>query len=313
MIKKKSSSIVISILLVMIIAGVAIGFVFIKFTNNFESFSDMKSIENKVASNELENSTINLFSEMNRIENNNTVLNKNTTISTQITSEEEAEINEYVDKICQNHRLPEFKDIEDVNKVWLYSHLEARHPEYVDEKTNTWLFPYSTKKEMEEDLKKLFDIDVVIDEQNDMEYLLQANNIDYNEENDVYEFLPYGMDLNTYYIINNIEKNDNNYIVNLVEYFETGDLYEKYTHLDGEYIIIHNYKTIYEYSNNETGVFSLDISNFNDFTEYPRLPSKTVNNEVLKRKDQFRSFDITIKKDNSGKLYITESKLVKSN
>lgn len=298
MIKRKSTSIILSMLLLIIIACVVAGFVFIKVVNvqdlpTFDESNILSQNENVEPVTEQKTEHIN--------ENN---------ISIEVTSEEKEEIDEYVNRICQDQGvLPEFQDIKDANKVWLYSHLEARTPEDADE----WLSPYSTKEEMEEDLKSLFGIDIVIDEKNDIEYLAQANNIHYNEDNDVYEFLAYGSDLSEYYVINNIKKNNSNYIVNLVEYFRTDDLYEVYSNNIGDYAIIYNYQTIYD-TENHTGVFHIETSKLENSKERNYfIPDKVLNSEVLKRKDQFRSFDVTLKKDSNGKIYITESKLVKSN
>lgn len=304
MIKGKSSS-VISIILVIIVALVVIGFIFIKFTNNSDIFSSMEPLENTVATQELANTeenTLKSFETMNRIEDSNIISNESDNIAiTQPTDKERVEIEEYVNKICNKNdrELTEFDNINNADKDWICSHLEPRV------KTDT--YSYSTKEQIEEDLMNLFGPELIFDVEKNIKLDSDAFWPYYNNEDGNYSFPHYGYDMNTYYINNGIKKSDDNYIVNLIEYFETSDLFEEFSDNMGNYTVVYNYQTKNNLDNH-TGIFHIQTSKIDVTERY--VPSKIISAEVLKRKEQFRSFDIILKRDDNGKLCITESKIV---
>lgn len=133
-------------------------------------------------------------------------------IETEITLEENTKIENYINEICNNYfalgRLPIFDDINQANKNWIYGHLKAKEDSYISEEN------------IEKNLKNIFGNDLNIDLKNDNE-ALEYNNIYFNKETEQYEFFPYGTDMNICYAINTIEKDNEEYIVNVIEYAYT--------------------------------------------------------------------------------------------
>lgn len=298
MIKRKSTSIILSMILLIIIAGVVAGFVFIKVVN----VQDLPIFDES-----------NILSQNENVEQNNIVREskeENTIVETSkdtaLTDKEKTEIEEYINSICNwfHGALPEFNNINEADKNWIYFCLQPR--------VNTTTYSYSSKEEIEEDLRSLFGDDLIFDVEKDIKQNPEAYWPYYNPEDGKYGFPHFGTYINAYYVINDIKKNNNIYTVNLVEYFETDDYYQVYSKDLGEYAIVHNYQT-YNEEDNHTGVFHIEYSKLDNSNESHFIPDKVLNSEVLKRKDQFRNFDVTLKKDNNGKIRITESKLVNSN
>lgn len=313
MIKRKSTSIILSMLLLIIIACVVAGFVFIKVVNvqdlpTFDESNILSQNENiePVTEHINENNIVRESKEENAI--------VETSKNIELTDKEKTEIEEYVNKVCNVmiKELPEFNSIEQADKYWIYSHIlfiDNKRPEIYQEEPFVHVFPSLTKSEIEKNIKELFGSDLTVDLDKDMELnkdLLDiAANVSYVKDYDVYEFIPFGTDLATYYAIDTIEKENEEYKVSMVEYLEGGDLEEKYP--DGIYSLIYKYSTPGTYLGNEVfahkyqqGISKEDLK-------------KELDVEVLKRKDQFRNFYIKLKKESSGKIYITESKLVRSN
>lgn len=271
MIKRKSTSIILSILLLIIIVGVVAGFVFVK----VENVEELPSL-----------SDINLFSNDDTIE--------------LVTEDEKAEISEYLEKICtgtyNTNTLPEFDDINNADKYWVYSHLQER------------IFSKSqlTKDEIENYLKKLYGTDLTVNLENDKseneDLLRMSANIYYNEEQDVYELWPYGWDLNTWYAIDNIEKINNQYNVKLIEYFQTVDLEEKYGNI-GDFSLIYTSDEI-ENKTNANEILKVKTANM----ERDELKQE-IDNEVLKIKEEFRSYNVTLGYDSNGKICAKKIKL----
>lgn len=281
MIKGKRKSIILSFLIVTVVVGVLAGFVFVKVTGK----------EN--------------------INNDNLGLNSNNDVQAEeLTEEERVAVEEYVDIICNaNDILPEFKNINEADKYWIYSHLVPGTPENINNNPYSYEFAYSTKEEIENCIQNLFGTDLIVDLNADMkenENLLdKSSNIVYKEDRDVYEFLPYSWDLSTYYVIDNIKKEKNQYNANVVEYFEIGgDVLDVDSEDDYSSCFIYNYKA---FEGNDTPrkpledeIFKMEISNFQTKEDI----KIALDMEVLKRKEQFRQYNIVIGYDKNGKVCV---------
>lgn len=284
MIKGKRKSIILSFLIVTVVVGVLAGFVFVKVT------------------------------EKENINNDNLGLNSNNDIQTEeLTDEERNAVVEYVNKICNvdpDVKIPEFKDINEADKYWIYSHLIPGTPAYINDDPYIYEFGYSTKQEIEDCIKNLFGMDLIVDLDKDMneneDLLKGANNIIYDKERNVYEFLPYGWYTNTYYAIDSIEKKNNQYIVKAVEYFDMGgDVLGWYANTDNDY-----YKYSYVFTadafdedmvpKENSQIFRMDISNY----ETRQDIKKALDVEVLKQKEKFESYYITLGYDKNGKICV---------
>ena len=113
----------------------------------------------------------------------------------------------------------------------------------------------------------------------------------YDESTGKYDFTPFGYDVEMLYTINNIKKENGNYIVNVIEYCKTRDMDRN---ADFDYAIYSNKGTT-----DNIGNKIFEITNQTD---------EQIEKEVLERKNQFNNYDITITKNN-GKYYL--DKIVK--
>lgn len=240
-----------SFFLVVIILGVCSGCV-----------AQKKSEDLKMFQNELKG---NKALELQLEENNNLKLN----------DEEKNKITNYINIICNRSRflrIPEFKNINDANKEWIYSCLDRS--KYIT---------CATENEITESLKELFGEQLEIDVKSDQN-LITRNSISYipkyDESTEKY-FLPaFGMDYRILYVIDFIEKGNNNYIVSVIEYCEQRD-YEKNSE---NYLAIcacdenepQKWKKIFEKSEKQLGT---DIE---------------IINKVLERKKEFQKYNITL-------------------
>lgn len=271
MIKGKRKSVILSFMLVTIIVGVVAGIVFVKFT-------DKNPINEGATSNTLSQNNVQDMAEL--------------------TEEEKIAVENYVRKICNTQAiLPEFKNIEDVSRMWLFTHLTPRHTV-----SGFYNEPYSTKEEIEEDLKKLFGINIVIDDEKDFEDLQRANNI--VKTSNRYSFLAYDLYSEPKYFVKDIEKINEQYIAKVIEYFEVCDLEEKYP--GGSHMLIYNYEQ-YQKSDSITELgqelFNVDFSKYDD----SESADNVVAEEVLKRpNDGFRSFDVIVVPNNENGFFIKE-------
>ena len=184
MIKGKTKTTIIGIIIIMIVLGIVAGLVFVKFKDQ-TAFSTMEKIGDNPASQG---------------------------IVEELSKEESTEIENYINEICNNYfslgRLPQFNNINKADRNWIYGHLTFKDDSYL------------TKQEIENELKNLFGNNLNINLENDKEKL-ESNNIYYNIERGEYELLPYGSDMNIYYVINSIKKANQEYIVNVIEYVQT--------------------------------------------------------------------------------------------
>ncbi len=185
----------------------------------------------------------------------------------EITGEERQAIEEYIDKICNSIiyvRLPEFDNINNADKNWIYFHVETREDNY-----------YVTEDQIKAELSELFGPNLIIDVQNDTSgadgYFIPK----YNEQEGRYEFWPIG-DLEVYnYVIDTIIKEENTYVVNVVEYIESRDL-ERNT---DEYTAISSYKK----DNELEKIFEKNQETKNE-----------LDNKVLSLKDKFQNYEIVL-------------------
>lgn len=299
--KEKNNLLIYIIIILLILLAVSIYMIFK--SKNIEQENISAQLTNEIATNN-ENKVIGEIKKEENIQEEN-IQEENLKVE-KLTDEEKTEIEEYINKTCNWMQMPltEFKNINEADKKWIYNCLRPR--------VETSTYSYSTKEEIEEDLRNLFGDELIFDVEKDIKQNPDAYWPNYNPEDGKYDFPHFGTDMAIYYAINNIKKNNDNYTVNLVEYFRTDDLYEVYSNNAGDYTVVYNYQTGYD-SDNHTGIFHIETSKLDNSNESHFIPDKVLNSEVLKRRDQFRSFDVTLKKDNNGKIHITESKFVRSN
>lgn len=196
------------------------------------------------------------------------------------------EIITYTNEISNNYfslgRLPIINNINSIDKVWLYGHLE--------DKDNDGL----TQVEIETHLKKLFGNNLKIDLDKDKD-ALEANNIHFNKETDKYEILPYGSDMEIQYVIDSIKYINEEYVVKVIEYAETSDLNFEYSKGDTSAKLISTWK---DYDKEKTLMENSEviivIESNNEKTR------AEINKEILDKKEQFLSYNIILEDDNKG-------------
>ena len=266
MIKGKTKTAIIAILITIVTLGIVAGIVLVKF-NNQKSFSNMEM---------LEESSFSLGLEENEQE--------------KISSEEKQKLENYINKICNPTcivKLEEFTDINEVSKKWIYSHLESTTS-------------YVTEDEIKNQLQELFGTDLKIDVTNDIASIDDVVMPTYDKAMQKYALPIHGMDNVPVYTIDNIEITNNKYIVNVVEYNEMADLYSS----DDNYeLIISAYDETIEKVWKWKEVFRVN----QDTTE------EEIKNEVLKRKDEFLSYNITIEMNDDKFIVKSINKSIKDN
>lgn len=195
----------------------------------------------------------------------------------EISSEVKEEIEEYINKICNPTcavRVDEFNDINEASKKWIYSHLES---------TAT----YVTEDEIKSQLQELFGNNLIIDVKNDIASTDDVVMPTYDESIKKYALPIFGMDNTPVYAINSIELNNGKYIVNVIEYNEMADLYESDNFHE---LIISKYDETIEKSWKWKEVFRVNQDTSED----------EIVKEVLKRKDEFQSYNITLEKNDNN-------------
>lgn len=287
MIKGKSKSAILSFILVIIVFLVVVSFIFIKVIQ----VEDVVNVSNQN----------NLDSEINKEENELSKPNNN-----EVSDNDKQKITQYIDILCNDgfsRKISEFENINDADKYWIYGHLSPQNEEYSNE--NVWIFPYSTKEELENELKDLFGPELVVNLEKDIneneDLLSNSKNINYNKEHKVYEFYPYGIDTSNYYAINSIKKNNNEFIVNVVEYMETDNA------VTGRYIDTGKYyHLVYSTLNGDNidGTSPEIAKKEAIVSESKEDIRKWADSEVLKQKNQFKSFNIILMQNNDGKFYL---------
>lgn len=197
----------------------------------------------------------------------------------------------YVNDICNtnlNNRLPEFNNINDADKVWIYSHITRTN--------DVWSM---TEDEIKTDLQKQFGTDLILDVKNDTSAYDNVAMPEYDAAQDKYNLPVFGMDNSVCYVINSIEKTDSQYIVNVIEY-NTMSVFD-----NGGTIV-----SAYDSSINDNWkwkeVFKTQAA---QSEEEAKKADEEIKKTVLERKNEFQSYNITIEKSSNGTFTIKESKM----
>lgn len=212
---------------------------------------------------------------------NSTVANEDQLSQT----EKDALIN-YVDRVCNrnlNNRLSEFDDINGADKAWIYSHITREDHVYS-----------LTEDEIIKDLHNLFGDDLIINPRKDTVSGDKASMPQYSEENSNFELPIFGMDNSVEYAVNTVKKTDGQYIVNVVEYNSRSDM-------DTSEIII----SAYDDNSNEQWKWKEVFRSKSPSDEDDILKIKEeLKQTVLERKNDFKSFDITIEHNGEGRFIV---------
>lgn len=193
--------------------------------------------------------------------------------SEEFQGEEESEIRAYISNICNTNlgnRLPEFNDINNAYKPWIYSHITHNDNTY-----------FLTEDEIRQNLKEIFGDKLIIDVKKDTSEYDDISMPTYDKENDDYILPAFGLDNQIHYTINSIQKTDDTYTIQVIECnimsdFDTNEL------------------IISAYSKNNSDKNKTEI-----FRASKDENINTIENEIIKQKDKFTVFNITIKKNNN--------------
>ena len=191
----------------------------------------------------------------------------------EITDEERQAVEEYVKVVCNGiMKIDEFDNINEANKEWIYSHLLTNGKEYGD---------YLTAEQIQTDLTQIFGTDLVVNVKNDTDSS-DGYFIPINKGDNKYEFIPVGGMIEVDYAVNSIEKEQNIYTINLIEY---SIQFDKDSSNPEE-----NY-AVFSYNPNVTSkwekVFNLEINKNEDVIK-----------KVIESKDKFLSYNLIIEKIN---------------
>ena len=196
--------------------------------------------------------------------------------SSEVSVDEINQIETYLQKIYMwreitGDALPVFDNINDAPDVWLWEVVKKNLEEY--ELTYEQLQD-KTKEIFGEDLQKEFP-------KEGYEYM------EYNEETDTYYAIGSGLDnQEDVFLLDKIQKSENGYIVQIVEYLE--DYSEGYETTDAEY--------------------NIQIKNLNDETigEIKSTESETNIQQFVKDHiDRFTKKEVNLKIDDNGNIYVT--------
>lgn len=196
--------------------------------------------------------------------------------SSEVSVDEINQIETYLQKIYMwreitGDALPVFDNINDAPDVWLWEVVKKNLEEY--ELTYEQLQD-KTKEIFGEDLQKEFP-------KEGYEYM------EYDEETDTYYAIGSGLDnQEDVFLLDKIQKSENGYIVQIVEYLE--DYSEGYETTDAEY--------------------NIQIKNLNDETigEIKSTESETNIQQFVKDHiDRFTKKEVNLKIDDNGNIYVT--------
>ena len=196
--------------------------------------------------------------------------------SSEVSVDEINQIETYLQKIYMwreitGDALPVFDNINDAPDVWLWEEVKKNLEEY--ELTYEQLQD-KTKEIFGEDLQKEFP-------KEGYEYM------EYDEETDTYYAIGSGLDnQEDVFLLDKIQKSENGYIVQIVEYLE--DYSEGYETTDAEY--------------------NIQIKNLNDETigEIKSTESETNIQQFVKDHiDRFTKKEVNLKIDDNGNIYVT--------
>lgn len=196
----------------------------------------------------------------------------------ELQGKEESEIRAYISTICNTNlgnRLPEFSNINDAYKPWIYAHITR------DDSTF-----FMTENEIKENLKETFGDELILDVKKDTAEYDDISMPSFDEENSDYTLPAFGMDNIICYKVNSIQKSDNVYTVNVIEYniatdFDTTE------------------QIISAYNKNDDNQKRTEI-----FRVSEDESADKIKDEVMKQKDKFKSFNITI--ENTGNQFILQ-------
>ena len=253
MIKGKTKTAIIAIIITIVVLGIVAGIVLVKFDNQ-KAFSHMEKLSGPGSFGLKE-------------ENEEAV----------ISSEEKEKLEKYINEICYPncpYKIDEFNEINEASKEWIYAHVFSTTPYVTDE----YIVNY---------LQRLFGNNLIIDVINDIASSDDVVMPIYDETMKKYVLPTYGMDNITEYAINSIELNNNEYVVNVIEYNVMADLYESDNIHE---LIISKYDETIEKSWKWKEVFRIN----QDTSE------EEIKSEVLKRKDEFQSYNIILEKNDNN-------------
>ena len=200
-------------------------------------------------------------------------------------------IEEYITKVCDgNVKIYEFNDINEANKEWIYSH----YPSEEDYDASA-----VSEEELESTLRKIFGTNLELNVKKDTENTDGYYIPKYNSQIGKYEYSPYGDTIRTDYIIDKITKNDNEYIVRLVEYSVQRDLERN---ADYDYAVFRYNEISNEFWKNWEKVFEIERGKTGEKEE--------IDNKILEQKDKFLSYNFVIEKNDIGSFNAIEFKKV---
>ncbi len=203
----------------------------------------------------------------------------------------------YVNEISNNYfalsRLPIASNINDLDKDWIYAHLE--------DKNNNGL----TEEEIKLYLKELFGEDLELNLENDKE-ALEANNIQYNEETEKYESLPYGKDMSVHYLIDSIQNVNDEYIVKVIEYAETSDFNLEYSKGDTAAKLIMTWK---DYDKEKSLIENGEVVFIIETTDNKSI--EEIEQEVINKKEKFLSYNIILERDDNENVILKRIEISK--
>ena len=181
--------------------------------------------------------------------------------------------------------MPECNNINDADKDWIYSHVKSVDDPY-----------YVTKEQVEKQLRDLFGEKLNIDVENDIKNIDDLVLSKAYEDEGKYALPIYGMDNTTYYTIDQIMKKNEQYIVKTIEFNRS---YDMINDEEGKETIISTYDGSISNNFKWKKVFTIETNKI-EKSDDKYLPSITLSQEVLKQKEKFGSFEITIQKNEEG-------------
>lgn len=277
--KESKNGVLIAIIIILLILLVASIFMIFK-SNNVEQEEVSADLTNEMTIREETNTTIENETEENIIADNTIVKKEGITSSkietsqnTELTNEEKSKIENYLNKVCNWNsgiRLPEFDNINNANKEWIYSHIDREKYEY-----------YISEKELQNELKEMFGKDLIINIKSDItnnnNIIMPKYDIDYKK----YSLPAFSGDINFEYCINYISKDSDCYIANIIEYSIQRDM-DRNPDIDSAiYSYINNqWEKVFEINENDKENIEKIIKNNNKFQAYNLFLKRDINNNI---------------------------------
>ena len=210
------------------------------------------------------------------------VLPNTTASDNELTENEKSAIADYVLQICNNNlnnRLPEFDDINQADKAWIYSHIIRNNDEN-----------YKSAEEIISDLQGVFGSKLILDVAADTKSSDNLSMPQYDSAKDTYALPVFGMDNQTCYAVNSINKSGKTYVVNVVEYNISSDFDT-------------NESIISAYDENISGHWK-----WHEIFRVSASDGELTADSVLDKKEQFQSFSLTLEKNDNGSFSVVKSK-----